>query len=371
MSDPSVTLAQGFGGHVRGRSVGIARRWVFPIIWMILIAVVAAALVKLAFFPDSSTAADPATPTGEITEPTIVVGRGTITNDLTLQGTVAADPAVPVKATAIGTVDDIYIPQGAAVAVGDLIFDIKVETPQDPVETTNPDGTTTITQPKPAVSFERVYAGAAGVLSSLTVIHDQAVTVGEVAGQIAPPSFSVTGTIEADKLYRIQARPTEATITITNGPAPFTCTGLAITTPLAGATGSDSTGDPGTGTGGAAGSGTSFRCAVPADVTVFPGLAASVVLAGGKAENVLVVPTTAVEGTAQSGIVYAWNEDGTTEEKPVTLGLSDGSNVEVTGGLDEGAVLLQFVPGAAAPVEGPVQMFGGCVTAPDGSTVCS
>ncbi|NQX11669.1 hypothetical protein HQQ80_08545 [Microbacteriaceae bacterium VKM Ac-2855] len=356
---------------MRGTSVGVARRWVFPIVWMVIIAVAAVALVKLAFFPDSAETADPAVPTGEITEPTLAVGRGTITNDLTLQGTVAADPAVPVKATAVGTVDDIYLPQGSAVAAGDLIFDIRVETPVDPVETTAADGTVTITQPKPAVSFEKVFAQASGTLSSLTVIHDQAVTVGAVSGQIAPPSFSVTGSIEADKLYRIQTRPTEATITITNGPAPFTCSGLTITTPLAGATGDDTGADPGAAAG-AEGSGTSFRCAVPSDVTVFPGLAASVVLAGGRAENVLVVPTTAVKGTAQTGVVYAWNADGTTEEKPVTLGLADGTNVEVTGGIDEGTTILQFVPGAVAPVDDGMAVMGGnCVTAPDGSITCS
>ncbi|NQX26441.1 efflux RND transporter periplasmic adaptor subunit [Microbacteriaceae bacterium VKM Ac-2854] len=344
---------------------------------MVIIAVAAGALVKLAFFPDTSQAADPTVPTGEITEPTIPIGRGTVTNDLTLQGTVAADPAVPVKATAVGTVDDIYIPQGSAVAAGDLIFDIRVETVLDPVETTNPDGTVTVTQPKPAVSFERVYAPAAGVLSSLSVIHDQAVTVGAVSGQVAPPSFSVTGSIEADKLYRIQTRPAEATITITNGPAPFTCTGLTISTPLAGSTGEDPGADPGTGAGtgtgtGAEGSGTSFRCAVPAEVTVFPGLAASVVLAGGKAENVLVAPTTAVKGTAQTGVVYLWNEDGSTTETPVTLGLSDGTNVEITGGIDEGAIILQFVPGAAANPEDPTMMMGeNCVANPDGSVICS
>ena len=33
--------------------MGVARTWVFPIIRIVLVAVLAAALVKLAFFPDS------------------------------------------------------------------------------------------------------------------------------------------------------------------------------------------------------------------------------------------------------------------------------------------------------------------------------
>ncbi|MBF4461447.1 efflux RND transporter periplasmic adaptor subunit [Rathayibacter sp. VKM Ac-2879] len=345
----------------------------FPIVWMVIIGAASIALVKIAFFPDRATEADPAFPTGEITEPTIVVGRGTVTNDLTLQGTVAADPAVPVKATAAGTVDDVYAEQGAAVATGDLLYDIRVETQRDPVATTGADGVVTTAQPEPTVRFERVYAPSAGILSALGVIHDQAVTVGEVTGQVAPPTFAVTGSIEADKLYRIQNRPTEAQVAITGGPAPFTCTGLTISTPLAGegSSGGTSTGSDASGgvSGGSSGSNTTFRCQVPDGVTVFPGLASTVTLAGGRAENVLVVPTTAVEGAAQSGVVYRRGADGADEEVPVTLGLTDGTNVEVTGGLDEGAELLQFVPGASAtPADGQGE---GCTQQPDGSVFCS
>ena len=91
-----------------------------------------------------------------------------------------------------------------------------------------------------------------------------------------------------------------------------------------------------------------MRCAVPAEVTVFAGLSASLVLSGGVAENVLVVPITAVEGAAQSGNVYFVLPDGSTEVRPVTLGLNDGINVQVTEGLEEGDMILQFIPGANA-----------------------
>jgi len=36
----------------------------------------------------------------------------------------------------------------------------------------------------------------------------------------------------------------------------------------------------------------------------------------------------------------------------VTLGLTDGVNVQVTGGLKEGDTILQFVPGAPADPQG-------------------
>jgi multidrug efflux pump subunit AcrA (membrane-fusion protein) len=154
---------------------------------------------------------------------------------------------------------------------------------------------------------------------------------------------------------------------VTGGPAPFTCTNLTVTTPLAGAGTGGSPDDPGTGDPGAgAGSGTTARCVVPADVLVFPDLVAQLTISAGVAENVLVVPVTAVLGAAESGVVYVVDPDtGETEERTVTLGLSDGINVEVVDGLEEGELVMQFVPGAPAgdpgmPTDGGVIVgYGG------------
>lgn len=354
--------------------MSVARRWVFPIIRIVLIAVIAVALAKLAFFPDTATEADPVVPTGEITEPLIPVSRGTVTNDLTLKGSVAADPAVAVKSTSAGAVDEIFVNTGATVESGDLIFDVKVETVPEPVETTLPDGSISVSQPKPVITYEQVFAPAAGVVSSISVIAGQTVAIGDAAAQIAPPSFSVTGSLSAEQLYRLVTRPTEAQVAIAKGPAPFTCPNLTITTPLAGSEGGSTGGTGGTGdtTGGATGGegggsgSTSLRCTVPTGVTVFAGLSADITLAGGKAENVLTLPTTAVKGSAETGVVYVRAEDGSNTEIPVTLGLTDGSTVEITGGIDEGVEVLQFVPGAeATPADGE------CFSQPDGSVVCA
>ncbi len=344
-----------------GSVVNVARKWVFPILRLIVIAAIAVALVKLAFYPDNAVNSNPAEPTGVIVEPQIPVALGTISNDVTLPGTVSADPAVAVKATAIGTVDEIFVAAGQAVNKDDKIYDIRVETIKDPVETTDADGNVTITQPKPVITFAKVLAPITGILSSLTVIHGQSVAVGDSTGQVAPPSFSVSGALSPEQQYRLLSKPTEASVAITNGPAPFTCTGLTITTPLAGeAAGGDS------GTGGQTGtSGTTVTCAIPAEVTVFSGLAAQITIAAGLAENVLVVPTTAVKGSAETGVVWFVLADGGTEERPVTLGMTDGTNVQVIDGLVEGDLINQFVPGA--PVAPGAD---GCDTQPDGSQVC-
>jgi len=350
-----------------GESVNVMRKWVFPILRLLVVAAIAVALVKLAFFADSAEAQDPAQPTGQVVEPQIPVALGTITNDVTLPGTVSADAAVPVKAVAAGTVDEIFFTAGQSVAAGDKIYDIKVETVADPVETTDPaTGMVAINQPKPVVTFEKVFAPADGVLSALTVIHGQAVTIGDTTGQVAPPTYSVSGSLSPEQLYRLVTEPTEASIAITNGPAPFTCTGLRISTPLAGADAGGTGGatDQTPGSGGGSTSGTTVSCAIPAGVTVFPGLAAQITIAGGKAENVLVVPTTAVQGSAESGVVWFVLPDGSTEERPVTLGMNDGISVQVLEGLAEGDLINQFVPGAVAP------SADGCTPMPDGTTFC-
>jgi hypothetical protein len=342
--------------------VNIARKWVFPILRLIVIAAIAVALVKLAFYPDTQVERNPAEPTGVIVEPQVPVGLGTISNDVTLPGTVSADPAVAVKATAIGTVDEIFIAAGQIVNKDDKIYDIRVETIKDPVETTDADGNVIMTQPKPVVTFTKVLAPITGILSSLTVIHGQSVAVGDATGQVAPPSFSVSGALSPEQQYRLLTKPTEASVAITNGPAPFTCTSLAITTPLAG----EATGGDGASGGQPATSGTTVTCAIPAEVTVFSGLAAQITIAAGLAENVLVVPTTAVTGSAQTGVVWFVMPDGGTQERSVTLGMTDGTNVQIIDGLAEGDLINQFVPGATAVSPGG----GGCDLQPDGSTAC-
>ncbi len=321
--------------------MSIARKWVFPIIRILVFAAIAAALVKIAFFADP-VVDDAAKPTGEIVEPQVAVALGTIQNDVTLTGTVANDAPVSIKATLSGEVRDVYVSAGQHVDAGTEILRLRAEI-------TNPDGTS-------YVDYETVLAPIAGTLSTFTALEGQTFSVGDDVGKVQPATFNVSGTIAPEQQYRLLNKPKDAQVTITGGPAPFTCGGLTISS-------SAGTGDQGST------STTTVRCSVPTDVTVFPGLSANLVLAGGVAENVLVVPITAVEGSAQTGNVYFVLPDGTTEVRPVTLGLNDGINVEVKEGLVEGDMILQFIPGAVA-VPGGMPGSGECIVNPDGSTVC-
>lgn len=330
--------------------MGVWRKWIFPVIRILVFAAIAVALVKLAFFPDVVPVSDPAFPTAEIVEPQVAATLGTVKNDVTLQGTIAADAAVAAKAPAQGAVHKLLVSQGQSVDAGTVLMTVWTEVPRE-------NGTVWYKESK-------VTAPAAGVLSSLPVIVDQQVSVGEAVAQVAPASFHVSGSLAPEQQYRLLNQPTEAQVAIIGGPAPFTCTGLTITTALEG-----SSGDGAGGVGGTTG-GTSISCAVPSDVRVFAGLAAQLTISGGVAENVLTVPITAVEGTAETGNVYFVLADGSTEVRPVTLGLSDGITVEVKDGLAEGDLVLQFVPGAPSVDDGGIMMPGGCKQFPDGSMVC-
>ena len=328
--------------------MGVVRKWVFPILRILIFAAIAVALVKVAFFPDVTNESNPDVPGAQIVEPQVEAMLGTIKNEVTLSGTISADAAVPIKATLAGEVRKLLIAPGQAVDVGTPILTLRAEVP-------SADGLST------SVKNSTVLSPAAGTLSSLTALVGQVFSVGDSVGQVAPPTFRVSGALAADQLYRLTVQPTEAQVVIAGGPAPFTCTGLTISSPLAGEDGQSGEG---------ATAGPSVSCAIPADVRVFPGLTAQVIIAGGVAEDVLIVPITAVEGIAESGNVYAVLPDGSTELRPVTLGLNDGINVQIVEGLEEGDLILQFVPGAAAV--DPSTIDEGCVAAEliDGVQTC-
>ena len=335
----------------------VARTWVFPIIRIVIFLAIAAALIKIAFFAEPVASETPAFPTGEITEPLVPVTVGTVKNDVAVKATVFADPAVPVKATLAGDVLKLLVAAGQPVAPDTPVMTLRAET----LGTPNAEG---VIGPS-KIKTVTVLAGSAGVVSSVAVIVGQTVAIGDAVAQVAPTTFSVSGTLAPEQQYRLLTKPTEAQVTITGGPAPFTCTALTITTPLAGAALADPMGgEPGSG----GGTGATAKCAVPPEVTVFAGLAASMSLAGGIAENVLTVPVTAVEGSAGTGNVYIMGDDGTPTPMPVTLGINDGTSVVITGGVVEGDMVLQFVPGAVQ--SGGVDMGDGCMSFPDGSVVC-
>lgn len=284
------------------------RRWIFPILLVLIFGLIAASLAKIAFF--SETEEQPLFPTGAVTDPVVFVEQGSIVNTLGLQGTIARDADVSVKANLTGTVTAVNVASGAEVAKDAVLFTVKQEYPAKWVD---------------------VVAPEAGKLGDLDVVVGQDVSLGSEVTKLTPNRYHVLATVEPVQLYRLLDAPSEAEVTITGGPAPFTCVGLSTQVTEDGVT--------------------SVRCSIPTDQVVFPGLPTQLEISVGSAEDVLTIPATAVKGGTGSGLVWLIDSDGEPTETPVKLGMSDGTLVEVVEGLSAGDEIRQFVPGSAAPVE--------------------
>ncbi|HKP05762.1 MAG TPA: biotin/lipoyl-binding protein [Microbacterium sp.] len=282
------------------------RRWVFPILLVLVLGIAAAALVKIAFFPDTAPAAA-AQPSAQIADPVVPVERGAVTNALSLPGTIARDTAYPVRSEIDGTVTAVHVGEGQTVTAGQKLFTIKQT---DPVKNID------------------VLAPEAGDVTEIAVVKGQPASIGGDLASLTPARFHVQATVDPVQLYRLQGAPSEGSVTIQGGPAPFTCTGLKV------AVAEDGT--------------TTVTCAVPADQVVFAGLQTQLDIDLGTVSDVLVVPTTAVKGGSGTGVVWVDAGTGELEERDVALGVSDGAIVEVTTGLEEGEQVRQYVPGVLA-----------------------
>jgi len=315
------------------RGPGAWRTWVLPVLKLAVAAAIAIALMKLAFFPSAEPAiADEAFPGAVFEEPTAAVERGSIENAVSIQGTVVPVEAVPVRSTRAGTVARVDVADGQQVAAGDVLYTVRVETQPQPAA----DGTIGA----PTVRIHSVTSPAAGTLTGFALLVDQSVDIATETGAVQPPQHLVRAPVGAAEQYRLTSQPETATVTIAGGPAPFECSGVAIAQP--------------TGETASTGTGATLSCAVPDDVRVFVGLAATIELVAGSAADVLLLPTTAVLGSADSGLVYRPSATGEPEEVRIELGLTDGARVEVRSGLAEGDQVLQFVPGAADPCADPM-----------------
>lgn len=301
-------------------------------VWIII----AISLVKFAFFP--STGADqsdqPLDPNANYGQMTVSPTKADITNTVSVNGNIENDPSTVVKATGAGTVNYIAVSDGTYVEAGAMILQVRGQNNGDNSE---------VSDEEPTPTYTDITAPASGTLH-LSALLGQRFDIGDQLGTIAPSTYSAVATLNADQLYRIQETPSEATVTITNGPAPFTCSGLKIVTPDTTQKNTNQQGEN------QQSSGIQARCAIPADQKVFPGLGLKMDIVAGSATDVLTLPISAVEGRFQSGFVYIPATDGAgkPEKKPVTLGLTDGEIVEIKEGLTESDSVLEFIPTASS-----------------------
>lgn len=346
--------------------MGVLRHVVFPALRLVVWAVIAAALVWLAFGRGTTDlgGSDAAEPFVELTPQEVAVARGDVVNTVALEGTVRNDPAAEVRSTGAGEVARVRVDVGDEVEEGAPLLDVTVVEERDDRTETLPDGTTTSVPQEPTTRTEVVRAPADGTVATVSVLEDQLVSVGDVVAAVSPGTLSVVAPLTQEQQFRLLEPPTEGVVTVPGGPGPFACTdvraGVAEGEDAAAAGGADAVADPGADPYAGAGStatGAEVSCRVPADAVAFPGLAATLELTAGSAQDVLVLPVTAVQGLVGTGAV--WRVDpatGEAQETPVGLGLTDGALVEITEGLEEGDLVLEFVPGSDEVVEDPFAM---------------
>lgn len=338
--------------------MGVTRRIVLPTIKILLLAVIAVAAVRLAFGGGNESTADddPALPSVDIVQPEIPASIGTVVNTVEVEAVITADAPAAVRATDAGEVTVFLADPGDVVEEGDPLVEVVFEEEGEPTTETDDEGNEVEVPGEPVRRFRTIEAPAAGTVGEYDVLAGETVAIGDTVGSIATGGFTVSGSLSAEQQYRLVSGPTSAEVQARGGPAPFGCTELRT------GRSSSGSGDGGDGAAppedppappdqGGGGSSTAVSCTVPPGVTVFDGLAATMVIEAGRAENVLVVPVTAVEGAFESGNVWKVGPDGEPVETPVTLGLTDGELVEIREGLVEGDAVLEFVPGGSQDEE--------------------
>ena len=240
----------------------------------------------------------------------ITVGRGDIRSTVVLNGAVQADAPISLLAPADGKVTSLAVEPNSDVGAGDTVAELSggevVTTPVD------------------------------GIVTALVVVAGQDVAAGEALGTVAPATFHVAALVAPEALYRLYDAQLSIQALIDRGPAPFNCPLSSL-----GAEAADG-GNP-------SDAPVLLRCQVPDDVRAFSGVPVTLAVETGRANNVVIVPVSAVAGRSGSGVVTLLEGD---ERFNVTveLGITDGANVEVRSGLTEGQRILDL-PNLNLPVD--------------------
>ncbi|HVM29035.1 MAG TPA: hypothetical protein VM433_15360 [Mycobacteriales bacterium] len=328
--------------------MAVLRDVVFPGLRLVVWTVIAIALCVLAFGSggsDGPAPGDPLQPVAGIGDSTVPVELGDIASVIELTGTVSADPAATVKSTAAGVVTRVHRKVGDQVGPATPLVDVRVSVETSGGTSVGPDGVPVAAPPVTRSRTVTVPAGSEGVLTTLSVLKDQEVSVGADLATVSPGTLSVSAPLTQDQQFRLLSPPATASAQARGGPAPFVCVDLT-TGAAAGAQVGPGGGppvDPMTGQV-LEPSTAQVTCRVPAGTTVFAGMSVELTVDTGSVQQVPVVPVTAVLGSVAEGTVWVVGDDGTSSDRPVKLGLTDGERIQVTEGLAVGDQVLEFAP---------------------------
>ncbi|MGO1283858.1 MAG: hypothetical protein ACTHWF_13750 [Brachybacterium sp.] len=353
------------------------RRYVFPVIWMLILGLIALALVKMAFFSAGADAAeeDPEFPTADFDQHALVtVETGDVSSELVLPAMVQPDAGTDLKATDEGEINKIWLKNGDHVEKGQRILQVRqpvepemseLPAPEAELPEGAPEGEEAAGEAEPVPApqptapeyrYVNLVSTATGTISGMEVAEWDALAKRDTVASISPGTYSIVADLTPEQQLSLLDVELDATAKLPTTQDPVTCTSPAITEdaevqePSAPQTPEV---DPFTGeplsSGGSDVSAAQLTCPVPSDARVVPGLSVEVTVDLGTRTGVLTVPTTAVEGEGTAGTVYAL-DDATGETVPleVVFGMRDDGRIEVTEGLEDGQEILEFAPGVDA-----------------------
>lgn len=248
----------------------------------------------------SATPGEPQTPPAHETLAPITPVRQDLSSVVVIPGTVAATPTYLLVAPRAGAV---HLGTAGAQRAGDRV------------------GT---------VGGDPVTLPHAGQIADTLVEPGQVVAAGVPIARVRYAGFGIPVTVPAEQLFRLYSEPTSARASVTAGPDGLACA-LAPTDAEPEATETDIPGGPAV-------------CLLPLEAAVVSSLPARVGLTAGTVSAALTLPIGAVAGSAQSGRVTVVEGDST-RIADVTLGMTDGVSIEITGGIDETTSVLPYAPG--------------------------
>jgi len=295
-----------------------------PVLFLVGVLAIGASLLKLAFFDGEENS--PTNPDFNLENQVVEVTKGSLVNTMDFSGTVTSNPQITVKSTLDGTVTKVRVSVGSKVTKGQVLATVK----------------------KFSGGSTNIVASSSGEIISIDVLKNQGISIGSPVVVIQPDRYHLVAPVQAVQLYRLLNVPSNGTIFVQGGPAPFECSALKVSTSNEG--------------------GANIQCSIPAGELVFPGLPATLSITVDAVEDTLVIPATAVRGGAGSGIAYVVidAETQTWEERTVELGISDGFQIQVLSGLSEGELILEYAPGVVTqPGIDP-----GCWTDEYGNIIC-
>jgi hypothetical protein len=310
----------------------------------VLVGVCAAALLTAACSAGGPTPEPPGLAARDTTMTTVKPAHQDLSNQVSLTGKVALDPVFGVAAPIDGQVRYLDVKQPDA-------------TPKAPTPVANiwTGGKAT-----------RVDVPAGATFSGRLVDDKSTVTAGMPVASAKFAGYGIVADLDGAQAYRIATTTGTVQAQIKDGPGPFPCTVLGTIAALPAGTAAPST--PTTEAPPKSGAsvptflpgvqqppqqpseptGLRLVCTAPADVKMINGVAATLQVVTATAKNALVLPVEAVAGSQGAGKVDVV-VDGHRQTKDVTLGLTDGKNIEIKSGLTGDETIAVPGPNLPAP----------------------